>query len=207
LVASKQPSKQAAFNAYPMSVSGGSPHSRAPVTPTPQRKQTSGRSWYRRNLHSPPRPLEQRAKGVACPRLVRHHNNTTDGSVGFKENAPTQVGAGPPAAVAVDRWEGRDQPLKAPGGAVRPWACPMVPDPWWNYSKLRPSGCAVDILIHHQPSPPAPPPSGHTTAITLPPHAGLQPAPLVWPWSVSQLMRRVEPLQSAGRALPGPWTG
>ena len=96
---------------------------------------------------------------------------------------------------------------QAPGGAVPPWACPMVPDPWWNYSKLRPSGCAVDILIHHQPSPPSPPPSGQSIAITMPPHTGRQPAPCVWPWSVSQPTRRVEPLQSAGRALPGPWRG
>ena len=39
------------------------------------------------------------AKGVASPWLPGHHNNTNDGSVGLKENAPTQVGGRPPAAL------------------------------------------------------------------------------------------------------------
>ena len=96
---------------------------------------------------------------------------------------------------------------QAPGGAVQPWACPMVPEPWWNYSKPRRSRFAVDILIQQLPSPPSPPPSGGPTAITMPPHTGRQPAPWVWSLSVSQPTRRVEPLQSAGRALPGAWRG
>ena len=39
------------------------------------------------------------AKGVASPWLPGRHNNTNDGSGGFKENAPTQVGGRPPAAL------------------------------------------------------------------------------------------------------------
>ena len=39
------------------------------------------------------------AKGVASPWLPGHHNNTNDGSVGLKENVPTQVGGRPPAAL------------------------------------------------------------------------------------------------------------
>jgi len=88
--------------------------------------------------------------------------------------------------------EGRSQPLKAPGGAVPPRACPVVTEPWWNYSKPRPSRFAVDILIQQLPSSPSAPPSGHTTAITIPLHTGKQPAPWAWSWLVSQPNRGVE---------------
>jgi hypothetical protein len=64
---------------------------------------------------------------------------------------------------------------------------PAPQSPWWSSSALgmphhsqscwkhrvpRPSGCAVVILIQHLPSPPSPPPSGQTIAITMPPHTG-----------------------------------